>query len=192
MMLSVIINFLVGLALLLFGRQLFWLFVAVAGFVLGVIAAPLLLPGQPDWLILLVALALGLVAALLAVVVQQLAIAWAGFIFGGYTLLSLLAALGVKVSSWEWLLYMIGGIVGAVLVLYLFDPALIVLSALAGATLVTDAVRLSALVMLTPPIDLVLWAILVAVGIAFQAGFMLRQPPEQRRVVRRRIRSQSD
>ncbi|MFN8459188.1 MAG: DUF4203 domain-containing protein [Anaerolineae bacterium] len=189
MMISAITNFLIGLAVLLFGRHLFWLFVAVAGFVVGVMVAPQLLPGQPDWLILLVALALGLVGALLAVVVQQLAVALAGFIFGGYTVLSLLAALNVSVSPWEWLVYIIGGIIGAVLVLLLFDPALIVLSALAGATLVAEAVRLSGLVTLTPPFDLVLWAILLVVGIAFQAGLMLRQPPEQRRVVRRHVRS---
>ena len=96
MTLSPLINFIIGLAVLLFGRHLFWLFVAVAGFVLGVMIAPQLLPGQPDWLILLVALVLGLVGLLLAVVVQQIAIALAGFIFGGYALLSLLAAVGLS------------------------------------------------------------------------------------------------
>lgn len=188
MILSPLINFIIGLAVLLFGRHLFWLFVAVAGFVLGVMLTPQLLPGQPDWLIVLVALVLGLVGLLLAVVVQQIAIALAGFIFGGYALLSLLTAVGLSISPWEWLVYIIGGIIGAVLVLYLFDPALIGLSALTGATLVTEAVRLSGIVTLTPPFDLVLWVILVIVGIAFQAGLMLRQPPE-RRVRRRYTRS---
>jgi hypothetical protein len=189
MMLSPLINLIIGLVLLLFGRHLFWLFVAVAGFVLGVLVAPLLLPGQPDWLILLVALVLGVVGVLLAVVVQQIAIGLAGFIFGGYALLSLLAALGLRISPWEWLIYIIGGIIGAVLVLYLFDPALIGLSALVGATLVTEAVRLSGIVTLTPPVDLVLWVVLVIVGIAFQAGLMLREPPERRQVRRKYRRS---
>ncbi len=189
MILSSLINFLTGLAVLLFGRQLFWLFVAVSGFVLGVVVTPLLLPGQPDWLILLVALGLGIVGAILAIVLQQVAVMIAGFIFGGYTLLSLLAALSVRVSPWEWLVYLIGGMIGAVLVFYLFDPALMVLSALAGATLVTEAVRLSTLITLTPPADLVLWVVLVIVGIAFQAGLRLREPPERRRMMSRRRRS---
>ncbi|MBE7471531.1 MAG: hypothetical protein HS114_20530 [Anaerolineales bacterium] len=189
MTLSPLVNFIIGLAVLLLGRHLFWLFVAVAGFLLGVMVAPQLLPGQPDWIILLVALALGGVGAILAVVLQQIAVALAGFIFGGYALLSLLAALGLSVNPWEWLVYIIGGIIGAVLVLYLFDPALIGLSALAGATLIVEAVRLSGMVTLTPPFDLVLWVILFVVGIAFQAGLMLREPPERRRVRRRRIRS---
>ncbi len=53
MTLSPLVNFIIGLAVLLLGRHLFWLFVAVAGFVLGVMVAPQLLPGQPGWLILL-------------------------------------------------------------------------------------------------------------------------------------------
>lgn len=189
MMLSPLINFIIGLAVLLFGRHLFWLFVAVAGFVFGVMVTPQLLPGQPDWLILLVALVLGLVGLLLAVVVQHIAIALAGFIFGGYALLSLLAAVGLRVSPWEWLIYIIGGIIGAVLILYLFDPALIVLSSVAGASLVTEAVRLSGVVTLTPPFDLALWVVLVIVGIVFQAGLMFWQPPERRRIRRRYRRS---
>lgn len=185
MTLSPLVNFILGLAVLLFGRHLFWLFVAAAGFVLGVMFAPQLLPGQPDWLILLVALVLGLVGALLAVVVQQIAVALAGFIFGGYILLSLVTAVGLGVSPWEWLVFIVGGIIGAALVLSLFDPALIGLSALVGATLVVEAVRLSGLVALTPPFDLVLWVILFVVGIAVQAGLMLRQPPERRRLRQR-------
>lgn len=189
MTLSPLVNFIIGLAVLLFGRHLFWLFVAAAGFVLGVMVAPQLLPGQPDWLILLVALALGLVGALLAVVVQQIAVALAGFIFGGYVLLSLLTVLGLGVTPWEWLVFIVGGIIGAALVLSLFDPALIGLSALVGATLVVEAVRLSGLVALTLPLDMILWVILFVVGIAVQAGLMLRQPPEQRRLRQRRTRS---
>jgi hypothetical protein len=187
MVLSPILNFLIGLAVLLFGRKLFWLFVAVAGFVFGVMIAPLLLPGQPDWLILLVALGLGLVGAVLAIVVQQVAVALAGFIFGGYGLLSLLAAIGLSVSPWEWLVYIIGGIIGAVLVMYLFDPALIGLSALAGAILITDVIKLTNVVTLNPPFDLALLVILTVVGIAFQAETMRRQPPEERRTRREAV-----
>ncbi|NJN94203.1 MAG: DUF4203 domain-containing protein [Anaerolineales bacterium] len=186
MTLSLLVNFIIGLAVLLFGRHLFWLFVAAAGFVFGVMVAPQLLPGQPDWLILLFGLVLGVVGALLALVLQQLAIALAGFIFGGYALLSLLQAVGVGVSPWEWLVFIVGGIIGAALVLSLFDPALIGLSALVGASLVVEAVRLSGMVALTPPLDLVLWVILFVVGIAVQAGLMLRHPPEQRRLRRKR------
>jgi hypothetical protein len=184
MVLSPILNFLIGLAVLLFGRKLFWLFVAVAGFVLGVVIAPLLLPNQPDWLIVLVALGLGVVGAILAIVVQQVAVAVAGFIFGGYALLALLGAIGLNVTPWDWLAYIIGGIIGAVLVIYLFDPALIGLSAIVGAILITNVVKFTNIVPLNPPFDLALIVILAVVGIAFQAETLRRQPPEERQTRR--------
>src|SRR6266545_1805024 len=46
----------VGVVLLLFGRRLYWLFVAGIGFLTGLALVPDLLPGQPEWLILLAAL----------------------------------------------------------------------------------------------------------------------------------------
>jgi hypothetical protein len=177
---TTIVNFLVGLAVLLFGRKLFWLFVAVAGFILGVTFAPSLLPNQPEWVVLVIALGLGLVGAILAIVIQEIAVAIAGFIFGGYTLLTLLATLGVATGQWNWVIFIIGGVIGAVLVLMLFDPALIILSALVGANLITN------IFMPAPPLNLVLFIVLFIVGAIFQAGLLRREPPERRTVVRRR------
>src|ERR1041385_6355086 len=77
-----IISVLVGLALLLFGRRLFWLFVAALGFAIGLQLAPYLSQNPPLWLSLLLSLGLGLLGALLAVVLQKLAIAIAGFLVG--------------------------------------------------------------------------------------------------------------
>jgi hypothetical protein len=177
---STVVNLLIGIALLLLGRKLFWLFVAVAGFVLGLVIAPLFLSGQPDWVVLLVAIGVGILGALLAVVVQEIAIAVAGFIFGGYGLLSLLEIINLNPGEWGWIVFITGGIIGAVLVLYLFDPALIVLSSLVGANLISLALNLD------PPIDLVVFVVLCIIGIVFQAGLLRRMPPEQRRPVRRR------
>ena len=176
---TTIVNFLIGLAVLLFGRKLFWLFVAVAGFILGATITPSLLPGQPDWVVLLIALGLGIVGAILAVVVQQIAVAIAGFIFGGYALLAILAAIGVDSGQWYWLIFIVGGIIGAVLVLALFDPALIGLSAFVGANLLTTLFNP------TPPLNLVLFVVLFIVGVVFQAGLLRREPSERRTVSRR-------
>ena len=60
-----------GLLLLLLGRRLFWLFIAVAGFVLGVEAAPFVLPHATELFTLLVAIVLGISGALLAIFVQR-------------------------------------------------------------------------------------------------------------------------
>jgi hypothetical protein len=114
----------VGLALLLFGRQLFWLFVGGAGFAAGMALATDLFQGQSDWLILVVALLAGLVGALLSVFLQRLAIGMAGFFAGGYAVLTLALKLGHP--DWTWIAFLLGGVVGVLLVMVLFDWALIV------------------------------------------------------------------
>ena len=72
----------VGVAILLFGRKLFWLFVAALGFAVGLEIAAYFMREPPVWMTLLIALGLGLLGALLAIMLQKLAIAVAGFIAG--------------------------------------------------------------------------------------------------------------
>ncbi|MCB0209878.1 MAG: DUF4203 domain-containing protein [Anaerolineae bacterium] len=178
-MLTPLVNFFIGLAALLFGRKLFWLFVAVAGFVLGVMITPTLLPSQPEWVVLLVALGLGLGGAVLALVIQEVAVAVAGFIFGGYALLAVVAAIGIVLGQWSWIIFIIGGVIGALLVLALFDPALIGLSALVGANLIMGMIHLA------PLLNLVLFVVLFIVGVVFQIGLLRREPLDQRRIAYR-------
>lgn len=163
---------LLGLVVLLFGRQLFWLWVGVTGFLAGVTLSARFLSGQPNWIILLIGLIAGLVGALLAIVLQRLAIGIAGFVAGGYILVALLNLVGVTPGRLAWLPYVIGGILGAVLVLFLFDWALIVLSSLTGATLVVQALALR------PSVSALAFIILVVVGIVVQAALMRREPPQ--------------
>src|SRR5437899_13002825 len=79
------IGLLVGLVLLVYGRRLYWLFVAGIGFLTGLALGPRLLVGQPEGMILLVALILALIGALLAVVAQKFVVGLIGFLAGGGT-----------------------------------------------------------------------------------------------------------
>lgn len=158
-----VLSVLVGIAVLFLGRRIFWLFVAAVGFILGLALVVDLLPGQPDWVILVAALVLGLVGALVAVIAQKIAIVIAGFFMGGYALLWLLQLFSLTPDRLDWLIFIIGGIVGAILVQFLFDAALIVLSALAGATLIAQVTNFS------PPVTAVLFVVLLALGIIVQA-----------------------
>ena len=78
-----IISVIVGAAILLFGRKLFWLFVAALGFAVGLEIAAYFMHEPPVWMTLVIALGLGVLGALLAILLQKLAIAVAGFIAGG-------------------------------------------------------------------------------------------------------------
>jgi hypothetical protein len=164
-----IVAIIVGLALLFFGRQLFWLFVGGAGFAAGMALATDLFQGQSDWLVLVVALIAGIIGALLSIFLQRLAIGLAGFFAGAYTLLTVASKLGYQ--EWSWIAAVIGGAVGALLVLVLFDWALILLSALTGALLVVDNLRLE------NSLELLIFAVLLVVGVASQAAQMRRHVP---------------
>lgn len=137
-----IISLLVGIVLLLFGRQLFWLFVAAVGFSIGLELVPYIVQHPPPWLALTVGLALGLLAALLALTVQKIAIAVAGFLVGGHVATAILAAFVATHAQYSGLTFIIGGIVGALLLLALFDWALILFSSIAGAQLITSNLHL--------------------------------------------------
>src|SRR6184192_2433600 len=77
-----IISVIIGVAILLFGRKLFWLFVAALGFAVGLEIAAYFMSEPAQWMKLLVALGCGVIGALLAILLQKLAIAIAGFIAG--------------------------------------------------------------------------------------------------------------
>src|SRR5262245_9405476 len=128
------VTLLVGLAVLLFGRRLFWLFVGAAGFAVGLHLAPAAFANSPEWLIVVAALVLGIVGAVLAIMFQWLAVGLAGFVAGVHGGLAAATALGLD-KPWLWAVAAAAGIVVAALVLWLWDPILILLSALIGAAL---------------------------------------------------------
>jgi hypothetical protein len=153
------------------GRKLFWLFVGAVGFVLGMALATRYLQGQPDWLLLVLALGVGLLGALLAVFVQRIAIGLAGFIGGGYILINLLNMLGWETGRFGWVVFIIGGIIGVVLIAVLFDWALIILSSLTGSGLIVETIELGS------RIEVLVFVVLLILGIAVQGGLMRRRRP---------------
>jgi hypothetical protein len=165
-----IISILVGIAVLTLGRKLFWLAVGVIGFILGLSLVVRYMSGQPDWAILITALVAGGIGALLAILVQKVAAGVAGFLLGGYIAVWLLQLFELNLNQWAWLFFIIGGIIGIILVLSLLELALIVLSSLAGAMLIVQATPFS------PLITGLLFLSLLVVGIVIQARMLPEEP----------------
>jgi hypothetical protein len=161
---------LLGIGLLLFGRQLFGLFVAVMGFPVGLEWLAPLLPHSPSWLGLLLAVSIGVLAAALGWLGQWVAVGSAGFLAGGYLTGHLLQASGMATGYLPGGLFVLGGLVGALLMMAVFDWALLLLSALSGAAVIVQALALERL----PALGL--FAGLVAVGLVVQ-GRLGRPPP---------------
>jgi hypothetical protein len=139
-----IVGALLGVVILFFGRKLFWLCVAAIGFAAGVEIAPHVAHEPSALLQLTIALVLGLIGALLAVFLQKIAIAVLGFLAGGKLAGAIAAAFFVHYAQSSTIIFVIGGIIGAILLLVLFDWALIVVSSLIGAHLVQSAIVLPA------------------------------------------------
>jgi hypothetical protein len=167
------INALLGGALLLAGRRIYWLFVGVAGFVVGILLSSRFFHG-PEWMTILVGLGLGILFALLAVFVQGIAIAVAGFLGGGYILLTLAGMFGLDKGALAWIIYIIGGIIGVTLIGVLFDWAIITISSLVGASMIVEAFHLQRVA------GGVVLLVLVIVGVAVQ-GAALRSTKREHR-----------
>jgi len=91
----VITNVFVGLALLILGKKLFWLFVGAIGFIGASDMAVRYFSGFPDWQILIITVAAGLIGVLLAIFFQKVAILLVGFYTGGYLVVSLFNTLNM-------------------------------------------------------------------------------------------------
>jgi hypothetical protein len=168
-----IISVIVGVAILLFGRKLFWLFVAALGFAVGLEIAVYFMKDPPQWMMLLVALGCGVIGALLAIMLQKVAIAIAGFIAGGRIAWALAAAFFVDHQHYRGITFVIGGILGALLLLALFDWALIFLSSIEGAHLISNGITLP------EKGTMILVIALAVIGVVVQASMLRRS----RRVV---------
>jgi len=163
-----IVGVLIGAVILFFGRKLFWLCVAAVGFALGVEITPHLVNEPSSLLALLVALVFGVLGALLALFLQKIAIAVLGFLAGGKLASAIAAAFFVHYAQYSTIIFVIGGTIGAILLLALFDWALIVVSSFIGAYLIQSAI------VLPPTGSTLVFVGLAIIGILVQAASFRR------------------
>lgn len=139
-----IFDLVLGILLLVSGRRLFWLLVGAIGFVIGVMLATRFFHGS-ELTMVLAGLVLGIIFALLAIFLESVAVGIAGFLGGGYVLLSIAGMLGLDQGNlMTWIIFAVGGVIGVILVALLFSWALITISSLAGASMVVAAFGMTA------------------------------------------------
>ncbi|MGB8434138.1 MAG: hypothetical protein WCE38_07760 [Burkholderiales bacterium] len=155
-----IVDIAAGLLVLLAGRKLFWLFIAVVGFLAGVELARELLLTQTEWVTWLIGAGAGIVGAVVAVLFQRVAFALAGAYAGAYLAVVLAQSLG-------WVpglaVFLGGAAIGAVVAALVMDWAILVLSSLIGAGLIVATLGLASLH------GVIAASVLAAVGIVFQS-----------------------
>src|SRR5689334_3494754 len=109
---SPLIELLLGGVVLLAGRRLYWLLVAIAGFLAGMLIVDAEFTGQPAWVTLLVACGIGILGALVALLLQRLAFALMGLFTGAY--LGLAVAQAANLAQWSAFCWLIGAAVGVI------------------------------------------------------------------------------
>jgi hypothetical protein len=156
----------VGVVLLIFGRKLFWFFVGALGFVVGAEAAATLFPHQPG-AELIAGIILGLLGILMAILLQKIAIGVAGFWAGGYFAVVLLRTMDLPHTNFSWVAFVVGGILGAILMFTVFDWALIILSSVSGAHLIVHSTNL------VPTAGGLTFLVCALIGIFVQSRFLM-------------------
>ena len=136
---------------------------------IGLFVANLVLREQSDAVILAVALFFGILGAVLAVVAQKAIVGLVGFVAGGLGSLALLQALNLDLAvALSVVVFLVGGVVGALLLSQLFELGLVVLSALVGANLLVSG--LVAAFDLTGELAGVIMVVVIVLGVLIQLG----------------------
>jgi hypothetical protein len=151
----------IGFAILILGRQLFWVSIAGLGFVLGMNYAIQFFQGSPE-IILMVSLAAGIVGAILGYALQRAAAGLVGFLAGWYLTSILINTINLNIGEYWFILTIIGGLIGVGLISVLFDWSLILLSSLAGASIISQSMQF------IPAINTGIFIILFILGVTIQ------------------------
>ncbi len=175
----IILNLLVGAVLLTAGRQFFWLFIGCIGFAAGLQYAPGLWDITSPLLLILLSIVTGIVGALIAVVFQKIAIGLAGFAGGGFMAVNLLRFLNLESDTLLWLSYIVGGIIGAILLFMVFEWALIIVSAFAGAMVIIQTVDLNPRITPWALISLFVFGIIIQTFLFLRARTAIKQRKRQ-------------
>src|SRR6266542_4748028 len=93
-----VLNLLLGGSLLVAGRKLFWLFVGVLGFIIGIQFVERFWTGSQT-VAVIVGVVVGIIFALLAIFLETVAFAVAGFLAGGFVITTIANTLGLNLGS---------------------------------------------------------------------------------------------
>ncbi len=143
------------------GRRIFWLAVAIVGFLAGSDVASVTLADHSEPVVIVVAFAAGILGALVALLAERLAFALIGFSAGGYLGLAVVEQFAVPPEA--LLFFVTGAVIGTIVALAITDWAIVVLTSLVGAAAVVSTLGLQ------PPITSIVLVLLAALGIFAQS-----------------------
>ncbi|MDO9515124.1 MAG: hypothetical protein Q7J01_03360 [Syntrophales bacterium] len=169
MTLTPLVYVVIGVLLLVGGRNFFWFFVGAIGFITGFTLADHVLGVDSLIISLSIAIIVGAVGVAIAIFLQGFAIFVGGFLAGAYIGYMFVTSFGLVSQEIFWIAYIGGGLIGALLLFFLFDWALIILSSVAGGAIIIDSIALN------PVMETAIAIVLTLLGIFIQAKILLKE-----------------
>jgi hypothetical protein len=131
----------IGFMMLIAGRPIYSVFVGSIGFLVGTYLADLITVLPPEWNSFFIPMLFAIIGVALTQAFKRWAAGVAGFIAGGMMIINLPNAFG---SGGYWTspyLFAAAGIVSVILLFFIYDFALIVLSSLMAVTLILSYMK---------------------------------------------------
>lgn len=135
-----IVRGVIGVIVLFFGRELNFLFAGGMAALVGFRLAPLLPASLPNWSDYALIIGLAITAALLVVINERAGYFISGFFAGGYALMEYFEP---GALTFPFLPFLVGSVIGALVIGIFTEWALIAISSLIGAIYATTLFRLS-------------------------------------------------
>jgi len=155
-----------GIVILLLGQRMVVLLIAVAAFYITAQAAKKYFGEASRATVLVIASLAGLAAGVFTKFFRKIAVSIAGYTIAGFVLSSQAGAWGIVKPENERFVFVIGGVIGSLLVGFALDAGLRVLSAVLGAVLIVQYFHLDT------EVSKWLAILLAVVGFFVQSGLL--------------------
>lgn len=166
-----IVRGIIGGILLFLGRELNFLFAGAMAGLIGFRLTPLLPPQLPAWSDAAFMIGLGVIAAAIVLINERFGYFLSGFLAGGFLLVEYYAP---GILTVPWLPFLVGGVIGALVLGLLTEWALILVSSAIGASYLLN------LFVLDPMAEILIGAGLFIVGALTQVIIMQAQKQSER------------
>jgi hypothetical protein len=166
-----IVRGIIGGILLFLGRELNFIFAGAMAGLLAYRLTPLLPPTWPAWSDAAFMITLGLIAAILVLVNERFGYFLSGFLAGGFFLVEYYAP---NLLTVPWLPFLVGGVIGSLVLGLLTEWALILVSAAIGASYLLN------LFVMDPTAEILVGAGLFIIGALTQVIIMQSQKQSER------------
>jgi hypothetical protein len=166
-----IVRGVIGGILLFLGRELNFIFAGAMAALIGFRLTPLLPPQWPAWSDAAFMIGLGIIAAIVVLVNERVGYFLSGFLAGGFFLVEYYAP---GVLTVPILPFIVGGVIGALVLGLLTEWALILVSAAIGASYILN------LFVMHPTAEILIGAGLFIVGALTQVIIMQAQKQSER------------